>query len=92
MIVTFYSGNSLQVADDKGKRINKAIDAGAEWIELEGNRYRVSNIASISSAPERRYKTYEELSLPKLEQSKEVADFYSKRTISLPSNSRKWIG
>lgn len=91
MILTFYNGDSLQVADEKGLRINKAIDAGAEWIELAGNRYRVSNIASISSAPERKYKSYDELKLPDIELPKRVEEFYDKRTITLPSHNRKWI-
>lgn len=91
MIITFYNGDSLQVSDDKGLRINQAIDAGAEWIELDGNRYKVSNIASISSAPERKYRTYKDLNLPNVQLSDKDEEFYNKRTISLPSNSRKWI-
>lgn len=92
MILTFYNGESLQVNNDKGERINKAIDAGAEWIVIDENRYKVSNIASISSKPERKYKSYSELGLPSIAPPDDMQAAYDKRTMVIGYKNNKRIG
>lgn len=92
MILTFYNGESLQVNNEKGERINKAIDAGAEWIQIGDDRYKVSNIASISSKPERRYKSFAEIGLPSIAPPDHMKDAYDKRTMVIEYKGYKRIG
>lgn len=92
MILTFYNGDSIQVDNIKGERINQAIDAGAEWIVLGENRYKVSNIAGISSSSIKQYKSYSELGLPNIALPDEIEAAYEKRTKAIQFRENKLIG
>jgi hypothetical protein len=47
VIIKFFKGDDLIVGDNRGEKIKDLIHAGAEWIDVDGGMYKVSNISSI---------------------------------------------
>lgn len=47
MIFKFFGDMEAITSDETGKRLVAAIDGGAEWVEINGNRYNVKSIAAI---------------------------------------------
>lgn len=81
--IYFYDGKRLHVADDKATYIQRGIDAGGEWVNIEGNSYRVSDIRRIESNRAAKIKTVHELGLPHLDLPKELEAAYDKRTMHI---------
>lgn len=47
MIIKFFKGDDLIIGDNRGDKLKDMIRSGAEWIEVDGGMYKVSNISSI---------------------------------------------
>lgn len=47
MIIKLYEGDDIRVADTRGQAIKSLVQNGAEWIDIDGALYRVSNIHTI---------------------------------------------
>lgn len=47
MIIKFFNGEDITIGDDRGDKIKAAIMAGAEWLDINGGLYKVSNISAV---------------------------------------------
>lgn len=47
MIIKFYEGDDIRVGESRGETIKRLVQEGAEWIDIDGALYRVSNIHTI---------------------------------------------
>jgi hypothetical protein len=48
MIITFWDKTKVSITEDRAHRIAAAINAGTELLEIDGNYYKTSAIASIT--------------------------------------------
>lgn len=47
MIFQFFDKTQAITDEETGKRLTSMIDSGAEWVEINGDRYSVKAIAAI---------------------------------------------
>lgn len=67
MIIHLFDKTTFTVDDERGKRVEKMIDAGIEWLDINGSRVKVSSISKLTPGNEgARYKTPHELGMPDL--------------------------
>lgn len=90
MIIRFYTGDSITVREEVGEMAKAARDQGAEWVVLNGNDYRVSDIKRFEKGNSAKIKTIAELGLPDLEVPLEMQEAYDKRTLGY--ETRKNLG
>lgn len=50
MIITLFDKTKIHVDEDRAKRIVLAINAGTELLEIDGNYYKTSAIATITKS------------------------------------------
>lgn len=47
MIIKFFNGDDIIIGDDRGDKIKAMIQGGAEWLDINGGLYKVSNISAV---------------------------------------------
>lgn len=88
MIIKFFDGDSIMVNETTGDKVKLAINAGAEWVKINGNLYKVSSISKLETKNSiRGYSS--KLNLPDIPIPKELQAAYDSRTIRI---NQKRIG